>query len=403
MRRLLPAALLLGLAILVGGLVQWRLASTAASTGIAAFLDTHWQRPLPPQGPPPADFSALEGSLDPASCGTCHTQQHADWQQSLHSKTLSPGLLWQLRLMPQADGNSCLDCHAPLAEQKALLAKELGWQAAPTSPPPAYVPDNLAHDGLACAACHVRRHQRFGPPPRDNTSTTGTPHHGFTASSAFEDSRFCASCHQFPQDGQRTNGKLREDTLAQWQASRFAREGTTCQSCHMPDRRHLWQGIHSPDMVKQALTARLSIDNGKAVATVTNSGAGHFFPTYLVPKVQVQLLLHDGNRQQLLAEKTIGWQVDLTLEKEAFDTRLPPDASMSVEATLPQQTSPGASVELRLIVVPGEHYERSFDSVLAQRDKLDAATLALLRQAIADTRAGRYTLTLATRKLNAAP
>ena len=36
-------------------------------------------------------------------------------------------------------------------------------------------------------------------------------------------------------------------------ASRHAREGRACQACHMPERRHLWRGIHDPEMVKRAL------------------------------------------------------------------------------------------------------------------------------------------------------
>ena len=43
-------------------------------------------------------------------------------------------------LMNQDQGNRCLRCHAPLAEQKALLALELGWPNAPKQPPPDYVP-----------------------------------------------------------------------------------------------------------------------------------------------------------------------------------------------------------------------------------------------------------------------
>ncbi|MES9944225.1 MAG: hypothetical protein ABW080_04625 [Candidatus Thiodiazotropha sp.] len=29
--------------------------------------------------------------------------------------------------------------------------------------------------------------------------------------------------------------------------------GQTCQSCHMPDRAHLFHGIHDPDMVRLGL------------------------------------------------------------------------------------------------------------------------------------------------------
>lgn len=394
-----PLRLATGLGLLaaaIAGIAWWWLPSAPPADAAGAFLDAHWQRPLQPQGPPPAGFSALEASLAPASCGSCHQAQWQDWRQSLHARALGAGLLWQFHLMPAAAANGCLDCHAPLAEQKALLARELGWSHAPASAPPAYVAEDLAGEGVACAACHLRRHERFGPPAAGTTTTTAA-HGGFSPTPAFEDSRFCSSCHQFPADGPRTAGKLREDTYAQWQASRFAEEGQSCQSCHMPERRHLWQGIHSPAMVQSALTATLELRDGMAHASLANTGAGHFFPTYLVPELRVQLVLKETgvDDERLLAESIIGWRVDIDLEHEFFDTRLPPGGSLAIEAGLPGDMGPAAEVILRLAVAPGEHYERSFASVLAQRERLDAATLALLEQALEETRGKRYSLVLA--------
>jgi hypothetical protein len=393
MRRLIVLAVVLGLAVLAGGLIQRRLSGHSKPVDVAAFLAAHWQRPLKPQGQVPADFSALEGSLAAASCSSCHQPQWQDWRTSLHAGTVSAGLLWQFHLMAPAAANECLDCHAPLAEQKALIAREFGWPNAPRREPPAYVPPGLAHEGLSCAACHVRRHERFGPSARD-TVASPSAHHGFTANPAFEDSRFCSSCHQFPDDGPRVAGKLREDTYAQWQASRFAAEGVACQSCHMPDRRHLWQGIHAPEMVRKALAVALEANAGQLSATLTNVGAGHYFPTYLVPEVRAQLWLMDKGEERLLGDAVIAWKVNIDLDKEEFDTRLPPGGTLKLEVPFPRAASADAAVELRLEVAPGEHYERSFASVLVQRNKLDATTLKLLEQALAETRAGRYSLTL---------
>mgnify|MGYP001224223751 FL=1 len=385
---------------------RWLLAAAALLAAVAAvlalrrgpaptpdpalFLDRHWQRPLPPQGSPPAAFTALEASLDPAACGQCHASQYADWRSSLHSRSMTAGILWQLRLLPQAEANQCLDCHAPLAEQKALLAREHGWAGAPAEPPPAYVPADLGHAGLTCAGCHVRRHQRFGPPPRPGVDPDRAPHGGFTVSAAFEDSRFCAACHQFPADGPRTAGKLREDTYEQWRASDFAARGVSCQSCHMPERRHLWRGVHTPEMVAAALTPALTVDAGEVRARLTNSGAGHHFPTYMVPKVYAQLVLIDAGGERVLTERVIGWQVDVSLQHEAFDTRLAPGASVELAAPLPTDAGPSARAELRVLVAPREHYERTFQAVLDQADKLDRRTLELLQQAYDEARASRY-------------
>lgn len=359
---------------------------------VAAFLAQHWQKPLSPQGMPPAGFSALEASLAPEDCGQCHATQYRDWQRSLHSQTMTAGILWQMRLLPQAEANQCLDCHAPLAEQKALIAREQGWPGAPATPPPAHIPATLGTQGLVCAACHVRRHERFGPPPREESrasTSVHTVHGGFTASAAFQDSRFCAGCHQFPENGPRTAGKLREDTWAQWQASAHAADGKTCQSCHMPDRQHHWQGIHSREMVQRALETSLTVQGRRVRATLTNAGAGHHFPTYMVPKVTAQLVLVQGARETPLAESVIGWQVDVSLEKENFDTRLPAGKSLVLDAGLPEKTRQGR-VELRVLVAPREHYERTFAFMLQQAGKLDAATLALLQTAYDEARATRF-------------
>jgi hypothetical protein len=355
------------------------------------FLQQHWNHPLPPHGNPPKHFSQGEASLDPQQCGACHVTQFNDWKKSLHSQTMGPGILWQLRLMNQEQANACLNCHAPLAEQKALLAIEHQWPNAPASTLPHYVPPQLGHEGLTCAACHVRQHQRFGPQPRETIIADALPHNGFTVAPAFEDSRFCATCHQFPKDGPRTAGKLREDTLQQWQASQYPSKNQQCQSCHMPDRKHQWQGIHSPAMVQSALTFALARRGNQITATITNSGAGHHFPTYMVPKVIIQLSLVNANHERRqLGEDIIGWQVDVSLTQELFDNRIPAGQTRQFSVTLPSNSLPEDVIELRVQVQPREHYERTFLSVLEQADKLDATTLALLQSAYQEAAATHF-------------
>lgn len=370
----------------------------------ASFIEQHWQKPLAPQGMPPEHFTELDASLSPDACGQCHQQQYADWQQSLHSKTMTAGLLWQLRLMPQNDANKCLDCHAPLAEQKALVAIEQNWPNAPNGAFPSYVSEDLAQQGLVCAACHVREHQRFGPEPLPTTELIGgDAHNGFSIAPEFSQSEFCASCHQFPEDGARTAGKLRENTYQEWLASPYAEQGVQCQSCHMPDRKHRWQGIHSPNMVEQAVSTELSLHDNRLTAKVTNSGAGHLFPTYMVPKVNVQLVLVSADGEQVLQEKIIGWQVSEDLQTEEFDTRLAPNESVELSYRLENQqyesTPVTGTVELRLTVAPAEHYERNYTTSLGYAEQLDSTTLGLLKQAYKNAKYTRYTLIMRTLEL----
>ncbi|MET0029186.1 MAG: multiheme c-type cytochrome [Candidatus Thiodiazotropha sp.] len=361
---------------------------------IDTFVDRHWQRPIAPQGPLPEGFTDREGSLAPGECGSCHPRQWEDWQTSLHSRTVSAGLMWQLHLMNQSQANKCLDCHAPLAEQKALMALRFDWPGAPKQAPPDYVGGDLDQQGLVCAACHVRRHQRFGPEPRAELPTGRLPHAGFTVHEAFSDSRFCASCHQFPEEGPRVNGKLQEDTYAQWLASPAAAEQRQCQDCHMPDRRHLWRGIHDPQMVRNAVRAELHVTpvdgRYRISASLTNVDVGHLFPTYMVPKVVLTLnLLRTDGQTERLAQSTIGWQVNVDLNRELADTRIAPGESHRLQAWT--EANSGV-VTLDVAVVPREHYERMFKQMLERPERLPAASLGLLETAYTDARATRYEL-----------
>lgn len=369
------------------------------------FLSRHWQEPIPAQGEVPAGFTALDASLAPESCGQCHAAQWREWQGSLHARAVGPGLLWQLQVMDQAAANRCLRCHAPLAEQKALLAQQMNWPARPATAPPSYVPANLAHEGLVCAACHVRGHRRFGPVPGENRPLKGsTGHGGFEAAPAFSDSRFCAHCHQFPESGPRTAGKLHEDTYAQWKVSPQAAT-QTCQSCHMPNRQHLWRGIHDAGTTRGAIDVALAIESrqGKrvAVATVRNVGAGHHFPTYMVPKVELRFAAIDGSgAAAAIGTRVIGWTVDTDLKHEIADTRIPAGGTARFEVDVPA----GAQGELELVVVvkPGEHYERTFTQSLQRAGQWPAAALPPLREALARVRSAEYELLRLRRPLAAA-
>lgn len=395
--RHVAARLLLGAMLMSFGVVQ-----ASGDDVIDTFLASHWQHPIAAQGTPPDAFSAQEASLDPRHCGECHPQQHADWSRSLHRQTMGAGILWQARALAPDQVLRCLNCHAPLAEQKALLAQQMQWPGVGSEPPPDYVPTDLHQQGLVCAACHIRAHERFGPPPsagKPEGDTAGLPHGGFTSSPAFEDSRFCATCHQFPDGGPALNGKLLENTYREWSESGFAAEGRSCQSCHMPERRHLWRGIHDADMVREALSVYLDagLTDDEAIrveAIVRNVGAGHFFPTYLVPKVWVRLLLLDpqGRVQKTLDEEIVTRETDLWLTEEISDTRIPPGGVRGLSARLDRSPGQGWYVELRVDVAPREHYEQMFATVMRNNARdLDEVTRAELAKALREARASRFT------------
>jgi len=393
-----PSVLLVLAAVIGGTVTLLRPASTEA------FLAEYWSYPIAPQGKPPTQFSALEASLDPQSCGECHTAQYQQWRGSLHSHTMGPGIRWQLRLADMETAKSCLRCHAPMSEQLALLSQQRGWSKTGTAPPD-HIPPNLHEKGLVCAACHLRSHRRHGPDASKADIDTRV-HGGFDTHKAFEDSLFCATCHQFPETGARLNGKLREDTYNQWRETRFAQEGKHCQSCHMPQRQHLWRGIHDEDMTRSALSVQFDVQQSapgklEVRAEVTNSGAGHHFPTYLVPEVLLHLEYVDASGQVTgLSRHLLAWRANLALTEELFDKRLAAGESVSLTGKT-KLGEVGGSIRLRVSVAPRRHYVRTFESYLsANRNTLDQETLAVLQQAISESKATAYEYIAAQQQLS---
>jgi hypothetical protein len=173
-------------ALVLGGLVAPRQPHPPEAIGndpVAAFLQRHWQVPAPLQGTPPAANSPLEASLHPKDCSLCHPQQYQDWQQSRHSRSMGPGVYGQLVELDPATSTLCATCHTPLSEQLPQLEHRGIYQNNPA------FDERLQRAGLICAACHVRQHQRFGPPRRAALPPllpgTVLPHGGFTESEVF--------------------------------------------------------------------------------------------------------------------------------------------------------------------------------------------------------------------------
>lgn len=320
---------------------------------------------------------------------------------------MGPGLVGQLQAM-DADAvdehQACLRCHAPLAEQAQDLRDAL---AAKTEVSAANVYGAAFTHGLSCAGCHLRDHQRFGPPRRDGSAPAeddALPHGGWQASAAFEDSRFCAACHQFEPDGYALEGKLLENTYEEWRASRHAAESRSCQSCHMPDRRHLWRGIHDPDMVRSGLVIETTAPTatGGRIETelrITNHGVGHAFPTYVTPHVIVEIglanaggaLIEDSIQHHLIARDV---SPDLTVERA--DTRILPDEIRRYRYTQPRPIG-AARLVARVRVEPDAFYAAFYRATLQQAGTVDGRE-ALIR-ALHDAERSGYVLYESTQPL----
>ena len=349
-----------------------------AADPLAEFIRRHWAAPLSPQGSPPKGWNPLEASLQPKDCGACHPVQYGDWRTSVHAASMGPGIAGQLNEMAAADPAApleCYVCHAPLAEQSPTIRTRAG-----VVPNPAHDP-RLSPQGVVCPACHVRGYQRFGPPRRDGTRARAIPrqrlpHRGVTRTRAFLRSEFCRDCHQFTPRGFAVNGKLLQNTYEEWKASPFARQGTQCQDCHMPDRRHLWRGIHDEAMVRSGVEVTLTPDVGVLTAgpdfaltlEVKSVGVGHAFPTYVTPRVILRGELIDGAGAALAGsrrETVIGREVALDMSREVSDTRLAPGQSARL-AYAGRADRAELRVRVSVVVEPDAFYTRFFETLLAQ-------------------------------------
>ena len=336
-------------------------------------VDDYWLRPIPLQGQPPKSWTVLEQSLLPKDCGSCHRAQYEDWSGALHAKAMSPGLLGQLiHVKSPGFSRGCYKCHGPMVEQQPKLERAKGdWIDNEFYDP------KLRASGVGCPVCHMRGSKIHGPPPRDDAVavTTGLPHGGFVVSRRFQSSELCAACHQFPPDWPKLNGKLLENTFEEWKVSRAAREGKTCQSCHMPDRRHLFRGIHDPEMTRAAFEFSSEVEASpegevRARAVLKNVGAGHMAPTYVTPRIEITFQQIDAAGEPVgdRSEATIIQRQVVLGSHEISDTRLAQDESITASWTAKREL---AAVAVRATVrcIPDQFYEELYKRLLARYPK----------------------------------
>ncbi len=324
-------------------------------------LSEHWSRPVVASGPTSLGYVDTS-RLYPESCAECHPDRHREWSGSLHSKSVGPGLLGQLDADAEPGlASSCYLCHAPAVEQSEVLESGAGFDKNPA------FDRRFKESGVSCAVCHVRMGTVYGPggsAPASSSHDKGrAPLHG-ESRGFFKRAEFCAACHQMD-GGYRLNGKVLTNTYREWKESSYGRNGVTCQVCHMPEGRHLFRGIHDPAMVKDAV--RIEVYGGKTSARIklTNSGAGHYFPTYVTPLVVVRGFVVD--KEGLKKERTerevyIGRGVTLDLTRELFDTRIPPGKSFVYDYTQPEATAVGDGdrIVFEVWVYPDRFYRDFF-------------------------------------------
>lgn len=332
--------------------------------------DSYWAAPIEIEGDT-QNHHPLTHDLAPRSCATCHPLQYLDWRDSLHARAASPGFLAQLDALSQDERGSCLSCHVPSAErQEEWVARGLEARA--------------DIHGVDCASCHVRGQRRFGPRER-----LLSLHGAVEGTDFFRDSEFCAPCHQFGPNAIAVNGKPLENTLREWSASRYAREGQSCQSCHMSNGSHRFAGIHDPAMTASALRVTVIRGPDGVDVELVNRRAGHALPTYAVPRIRVRVSSPEGPPLDHSIQRRMDWDAQEGW-REISDTRLMPDEVLQLVYPMPRH----APAEVILLVDPdADYFDRVYPALMKWlADEVSREEWELLQEA--SRRAGESSYTL---------
>ena len=279
-----------------------------------------------PHMPPPASLAGMRAE----DCGICHEAIYKEWQGSTHAQALSD-LQFQAELAKEDSPRwLCLNCHAPLQDQRAEIT--LGLKEDRVLEPvqvanPRFDP-KLQQEAITCAVCHLRldeNGQSYIIGPRGSEHNT----HPVREDPARLRS-VCLRCHD-------PVGEAITPNLLCWFTTRAELvdaegEETDCYPCHMPTEhrllveslpdlpirethRHTWTGSGVPktyagydDLLSSGWKSGLRIEakrvSKRVVLTLHNEGAGHSVPTADPERfVQIRLRAFDEEGKQIWEAK----------------------------------------------------------------------------------------------------
>ena len=200
-----------------------------------------------PQAAGPTAPSAKPGKafISAKECGDCHPKQYREWRTSMHAYAqTSPVFVSFNRTLLERTGGTlgtfCVRCHTPIGTTlgEGPLLPNAKRRA-------------ISMEGVTCIVCHsiekiqgkvsgeipfspdVIKGPYYGPDElagQDDPSRLilETPHPS-RRFPAIRGSLFCGQCHDVNSPG----GVRNEEAFSEWKNSPWAREGVTCQDCHM--------------------------------------------------------------------------------------------------------------------------------------------------------------------------
>lgn len=246
----------------------------------------------------------------PQFCGTsCHTDIYAQWKQSMMAQSYThkwDEVEYFKLAVPHAEKDplvaevkaGCNGCHAPVS----FLAGDV--------PPPKPELNSRANEGVSCDVCHTVTGFKGDVPHNFNFISspgkikygprggTNSPEHQTVKSDFLSTGDFCGTCH----NEMSPFGVWVKSTHLEWKEGPYAKQGVTCQTCHMtyaegksasmgktyPDvRQHLFHGAHDNGKIAGTIELRIHADIDQAepgekvkfTVALFNQKTGHKFPT----------------------------------------------------------------------------------------------------------------------------
>ena len=300
-------------------------------------------------GVPYQEIPAGLTSLKAEECGICHQEIYAEWRTTMHAAAYTDPFFQAYWKKDEYEW-SCLTCHTPLENQlkRRIVEFKEGDFYQPQFADNSRFDAELQQEGITCAACHVRDGVIYGPYPAEQLNAP----HPVEFDERFLSESLCLDCHEVPA---KPFSFLRSGicgTGGEWEDGPYIKKGYRCQTCHMPEvarpliagqksrknGRHLWRGGNSPEQVAKALTITAKRQDSTIKVDITNSGAGHNFPTGDPDRevfITARLINHEGTvlqTKELHIRRIIIWKPIMI---ELSDNRIKPLETRTLSFKIP--------------------------------------------------------------------
>jgi len=329
-------------------IAAWSAGYYISSTVISAPAEgvTITLRPYHTSDHPGYDWVSPEPGSSASACGNCHPMIIEQWATNAHGASINNGRFYTLYNGTNLSGSQavgpgylldfpntsglCANCHAPGEAIDGYLSTNMNAVRGQVTA------------GIFCDYCHKvggayldpatrsvypntpgTQSQRILRPPQGDQIFFG-PYDDIKDPDTYlpliSESAYCAPCHQFS-----FWGTPIYESYNEWLASPYAGQGITCQACHMPPNgdthfalpekgglphppesipSHLQLGASAQQFLAGSVEMQIHSTQGpgwvEVTVTVTNSGAGHHYPTDF-PGRQLILVLNvlDSQGQSL--------------------------------------------------------------------------------------------------------